>query len=91
MIDLGSCENAVSKEAVKKLKLATKKHPKTYTLYWLSKRTQVTIAKCCLVSFSIGSKYKDRVWCDVVAMDACQLGNLVQVSFMMGEKILIRL
>ena len=27
----------------------------------------------CPVSFSIGQKYFDEVWCDVVAMDACHL------------------
>ena len=26
-----------------------------------------------MISFSIGNKYKDKVWCDVVAMDACHL------------------
>jgi hypothetical protein len=25
------------------------------------------------VSFSIGVRYKDKMWCDVVAMDACHL------------------
>ncbi|GJX86993.1 putative CCCH-type zinc finger family protein [Tanacetum coccineum] len=27
----------------------------------------------CLVNFSIGEKYRDEVWCDVVLMDACHL------------------
>ena len=27
----------------------------------------------CLVNFSIGEKYRDEVWCDVVPMDACHL------------------
>lgn len=27
----------------------------------------------CLVSFSIGQKYFDNVWCDVVSMDACHI------------------
>ena len=26
-----------------------------------------------LVSISIGSTYKDRIWCDVVEMDACHI------------------
>jgi hypothetical protein len=33
----------------------------------------VKVTKRCLVSFSIGQKYKDQVWCDVVPMDACHL------------------
>ena len=37
------------------------------------KRNEVTISKRCLVSFSIGTKYMDKVWCDVVDMDTCHL------------------
>lgn len=33
----------------------------------------MTVSKRCLVSLSIGSIYKDKIWCDVVAMDACHL------------------
>ena len=34
----------------------------------------------CSVSFSIGAKYQDQVWCDVTSMDACHflLGRLWQ-------------
>lgn len=73
MIDSGSCENIVSKEVVKKPKLGIEEHLKPYTLSWMSKEMQVTISKRCLVSLSIGSKYKDKVWGDVVAMNACHL------------------
>lgn len=31
------------------------------------------ITKRYLVSFSIGNKYFDQVWCNVVAMDACHV------------------
>ena len=31
------------------------------------------MSKRALVSFSIGLKYKDDVWCDVVGMNACHL------------------
>ncbi|XP_026460053.1 uncharacterized protein LOC113360809 [Papaver somniferum] len=65
IIDSDSCENVVSDEAVRKLKLPTKKHPSMYSLHCLSRR--------CLVKFSIGSVYEDVVWCDVVVMDACHL------------------
>nr|GFA49017.1 hypothetical protein [Tanacetum cinerariifolium] len=34
---------------------------------------EVTVSKRVHVSFSIGTTYKDNVWCDVVAMDACHL------------------
>ena len=33
----------------------------------------MTVSKRCLVSLSIGSIYRDKIWCDVVAMDACHL------------------
>ncbi|XP_052626904.1 uncharacterized protein LOC111883152 [Lactuca sativa] len=47
--------------------------PKPYKLQWLKKGGEVTISKRALVQFSVGTTYKDDVWCDVVAMDACHL------------------
>ena len=73
VIDSGSCENMVSEEAIQKLRLATEKHPNPYKLSWLKRGNEVTVSKRCLVSFSIGLKYKDNAWCDVVVMDACHL------------------
>ena len=73
IIDSGSCENVVSEEVVQKLGLATEKHPNPYKLSWLKKGNEVTVSKCCLVSFSFGLKYKDNAWFDVVVMDACHL------------------
>ncbi|XP_076913989.1 uncharacterized protein LOC143572824 [Bidens hawaiensis] len=31
------------------------------------------ITKRALVSYSVGTTYKDDIWCDVVSMDACHL------------------
>ena len=73
VIDSGSCENIISKEAVIKLNLKIEPHQTPYKLTWLKKRNQVTVLKRCLVSLSIGSIYKDKIWCDIVAMDACHL------------------
>jgi hypothetical protein len=73
VIDGGSCENVVTEEAVQKLALNIEKHPTPYCLEWLKKGNEVIVSKCCLVNFSIGTKYKDRSWCDVVAVDACHL------------------
>ena len=53
--------------------LRHREHPTPYRLEWLKKGNKVTVSKCCLVNFSIGNKYKDRTWCDVVAMNACHL------------------
>ncbi|XP_031391113.1 uncharacterized protein LOC116203503 [Punica granatum] len=73
MIDSGSCENIVSAEAVQKLSLRSEPHPKSYKLAWLKKGGEVSVLKRVLVIFSIGSRYRDSVWCDVVMMDACHL------------------
>jgi hypothetical protein len=63
----------MAEEAVEKLALETEKHPNPYRLEWLKKGNEVVVSKRCLVSFSIGSRYKDKMWCDIVAMDACHL------------------
>ncbi|PKI72878.1 hypothetical protein CRG98_006746 [Punica granatum] len=73
MIDSGSNENIVSAEAVQKLSLRNEPHPKPYKLAWLKKGGEVSVSKRALVTFSIGSRYRDSVWCDVVMMDACHL------------------
>jgi hypothetical protein len=73
VIDSGSCENVVAEEVVDKLALEMEKHPKPYRLEWLKKGNEVIVSKHCLVSFSIGSRYKDKMWCDIVTMDACHL------------------
>jgi hypothetical protein len=73
IIDPRSHENMVSEEAVHKLGLETKRHFAPYQLEWFTKGNKVTVSKCCLMSFSIGAKYKDNVWCDVVDMETCHL------------------
>ncbi|GJW84105.1 hypothetical protein Tco_0157250 [Tanacetum coccineum] len=40
---------------------------------WLKKGGEVSVSKCVLVAFSVGTTYKDSVWCDVVLIDACHL------------------
>ncbi|PKI52275.1 hypothetical protein CRG98_027340 [Punica granatum] len=39
----------------------------------LVKGGEVSVLKRALVTFSIGSRYRDFVWCDVIMMDACHL------------------
>ncbi|KAF7130472.1 hypothetical protein RHSIM_Rhsim10G0125400 [Rhododendron simsii] len=72
VIDSGSCKNVVAEEAVQKLGLKTEPHPNPYKLSWLKKGDEVKVLKRCLIAFSIGSKYRDEIWCDV-EMDACHL------------------
>ncbi|GKV38616.1 hypothetical protein SLEP1_g46505 [Rubroshorea leprosula] len=58
---------------VEKLRLLVKDLANPYKLQWLRKGNEVKVTKRCLVSFSIGNKYQDKVWCDVIPMDACHL------------------
>ncbi|KAB2623198.1 hypothetical protein D8674_025380 [Pyrus ussuriensis x Pyrus communis] len=37
------------------------------------KVNKVIVSKRALIPFSIGTNYKDKVWCDVVPMDACHI------------------
>ncbi|GJZ96146.1 putative nucleotidyltransferase, ribonuclease H [Tanacetum coccineum] len=73
VVDPGSCDNLIAEEAVQKLGLKTENRPKPYKLQWLKKGGEVTVSKRVLVAFSVGTTYKDSVWCDVVPMDACHL------------------
>ena len=73
IIDNDSCEHVVVAMMVEKLTLPTKSHPHPYKLAWLKKGNDVKVTKRCLIDFSIGKKYQDQVWCDVIPMDACHL------------------
>ncbi|GKC76437.1 aspartyl protease_2 domain-containing protein [Tanacetum coccineum] len=73
IIDGGSCENVISATMVSKLSLATEEHPHPYKFSWFKKGNEVRVSQRCLVNFSIGKKYSDEVWCDVVPMDACHM------------------
>jgi hypothetical protein len=70
IIDEGCNDNVVEGKAVQKLALDTEKHHTPYHLEWLKKGNEVIVSKCYLVNFSIGIKYKDKTWCNMVAMDA---------------------
>jgi hypothetical protein len=72
IIDNGSGMNVVSQEIVKKLKLPVEKHPKPYKLSWVDD-SSIPIKSRCFVSFSLGKRYSDSVWCDVIPMKACHL------------------
>ncbi|XP_047326853.1 uncharacterized protein LOC124930564 [Impatiens glandulifera] len=73
IVDGGSCENVVATAMVEKLQLKTENHHRPYKLSWLRKGNEVKVNNRCLVQFSIGEKYKDEVWCDVIPMDVCHL------------------
>lgn len=73
IIDSGSCKNVISDDTVSKLALSTTAHPHPYNLAWLNRDNLVRVTTRVLVHFSIGGKYTDSAWCDVVPMDACNL------------------
>ncbi|XP_012857067.1 PREDICTED: uncharacterized protein LOC105976345 [Erythranthe guttata] len=71
--DGGSFENFVSQEMVDKLRLKVVPHPRPYAVSWINKDNEIKIEKKCLVSFSMGKKYYEEVWCDVTPMDVGHL------------------
>ncbi|GKV07344.1 hypothetical protein SLEP1_g19138 [Rubroshorea leprosula] len=73
IIDSGSSENVVSSYMVEKLRLPVKDLSHPYKLQWLRKGNEVKVTKRCLISFSIGNRYQDEVWYDVIPMDDCHL------------------
>lgn len=73
IIDSGSSQNVIAAEAVHKLELKDEEHPHPYHLAWLQQTSEVRVTRRALVAFSIGDAYHDRVYCDVVPMDACHL------------------
>jgi len=62
--------NVISQEAVNKMKLPIERHPKPYKVSWVDE-TSIPVKALCLVSFSLGKKYNDDVWCDIIPMKAC--------------------
>lgn len=73
IIDSRSCTNVISEDAVTKLALFTEPHHVPYKLAWLNAKMDLRITKCCRVPFSMGTTYKDLIFCDVIPMDACHI------------------
>ncbi|KAD4888720.1 hypothetical protein E3N88_20793 [Mikania micrantha] len=73
VVDGGSCDNMIATSAVDKLGLTVQNHPNPYQLSWLKKGNLIKVTHQCLVSFSIGNKYTDELWCEVIPMDACHI------------------
>ncbi|GKB11452.1 hypothetical protein Tco_0845375 [Tanacetum coccineum] len=69
--DTKCCENMVATTMVKKLGLPIQDHPELYHVTWLKKGNLVKVTHKCLVQFSIGIKYTDEIWREVIPMDAC--------------------
>lgn len=48
------------------------KHPTPYKVSWLQKGHQLLVNEQCEIEFQVG-KYKDKIVCDVMPMDVCQV------------------
>eukprot|EP01018_Ginkgo_biloba_P040723 Gb_06946 [translate_table: standard] len=79
IVDGGSCENMVLENLVKQLRLRRYKVRTPYRMSWFRKGGEISVKYRCLVLLQL-KDYKDKVWCDVVPMDACHilLGRLWQ-------------
>ena len=73
VIDGGSCANVVSVNMVEKLGLPTSNHPHPYDVHWLNRHKGLRVTSRCLISFSLGKSYQDKMWFDVLPMDVCHL------------------
>lgn len=69
IINGGSCTNVASSSLVEQLNLKVQKHPKPYTLQWLSEDGDLKVQKQVTVPITIG-RYTDEILCDVLPMDA---------------------
>jgi len=73
IIDNGSSMNVISETAVERLELKTEKHPTPYRISWVNETNSVLVTQRCLVKFSLGKKYMDETWCDVIPMTVCHM------------------
>uniref|UniRef100_A0A0D3E466 CCHC-type domain-containing protein n=1 Tax=Brassica oleracea var. oleracea TaxID=109376 RepID=A0A0D3E466_BRAOL len=73
IIDSESSENVVAEDVVNKLNLTTEIHLYPYKLAWLDKKTDLTITRRTLISYSVGGTFQDQIYCDIAPMDACHL------------------
>jgi len=48
-------------------------HPHAYKTQWLNQGKGSQVNSRCLISFSIGKNYQDKLWCDIIHMDACYI------------------
>jgi hypothetical protein len=72
-IDNRRCENVSSNYIAEKLKSQSMEHQDPYKLHWLNKENKVKVSQYCIVSFFISKNYKERLWCDVIPIDVCNI------------------
>ncbi|RDX99841.1 hypothetical protein CR513_17045, partial [Mucuna pruriens] len=98
IINGGSSVNIVSLRLVEKLELPIIPHPKPYKLQWLCEKGEIVINKQVNVELTL-AKYKDKILCDVVPMEATHIflrqvtydGVSNKFSFVhKGEKVILK-
>ena len=72
IIDSGSTNNVLSKEAVQNICLTKIPHVCPYRVTWLNKGQNILVNEQVWVDITIG-KYQDTILCVVLPMDACHL------------------
>ncbi|KAF7136237.1 hypothetical protein RHSIM_Rhsim08G0083300 [Rhododendron simsii] len=70
IMDSGSQGNYVSQKLVSFLNLPTEYLSKPYHVRWVNQGSRIPVIKRCLVEFSIGSQYWDKIWCNVLPMES---------------------
>ena len=73
IIDLGRCENVVLEDVVRKLSLKAEVYSSPYRLAWLKQGSEIKVSHHALFPLSIGSTYKDYIYCDVVPVNASNI------------------
>jgi hypothetical protein len=68
---MGSQENLIPKDIVKKLDLETTPHPKPYPLGWICDNAKLHVTRRCKLRFSITTNYIHEIELDVIPLDIC--------------------
>jgi len=68
IVDSGSCINTVSFSLVSKKELKMVPHPSPCKVAWVN-ATSMEVNERCLVHVQFAT-YKDKIWCNVISMDA---------------------
>ena len=71
MFDLGSQENLIAIDLVKKLGLEVRDNPHPSRLGWVHKDAELKVRKQCKIKFSLNADFNDEVDMDVVPLDVC--------------------
>jgi len=71
MIDGGSCTNIIAKTALEKMGFRAKPHPHPYNMNLVNKKAQFITHRCQVLIHM--SSYKNRVWCDILDIDAAHI------------------